>query len=100
MLKYKYRKTYVLIRKDLILMRPDYSDAQNDNILCIDMKSFYASIESVKRGIHPLKSYLAVVGDKKRSGSVVLAASSGLKEKYGITTGNRLYEIPEKDEII
>jgi DNA polymerase V len=81
-------------------MQPDYSDAPNDNILCIDMKSFYASIESVKRGLHPLKSYLAVVGDKKRSGSVVLAASTALKEKYGIKTGSRLYEIPDNEEII
>ena len=79
---------------------PDYKAAPHDKILCIDMKSFYASIESVKRGIHPLKSYLAVVGDRKRNGSVVLAASSALKEKYGIKTGNRLFEIPEKDEII
>jgi len=81
-------------------MKPDYSTAPNDDILCVDMKSFYASIETVKRELHPLKSYLAVVGDKKRSGSVVLAASSALKEKYGIKTGSRLYEIPDNDEII
>jgi DNA polymerase V len=83
-----------------MFMQPDYSDAPHDNILCIDMKSFYASIESVKRGIHPLKSYLAVVGDKNRSGSVVLAASTALKKKYGIKTGSRLYEIPDSEEII
>jgi DNA polymerase V len=31
------------------------------------MKSFYASIELVKRNIHPLKGYLAGIGDKKRN---------------------------------
>lgn len=83
-----------------VLMQPDYSDVPHDQILCIDMKSFYASIELVKRKIHPLKGYLAVIGDKKRKGSVVLAASAALKKKYGIKTADRLYQIPNKDEII
>lgn len=81
-------------------MKPDYSDVPHDQILCIDMKSFYASVELVKRGINPLKGYLAVIGDKNKKGSVVLAASSALKKKYGIKTANRLFEIPENDEII
>lgn len=80
--------------------KPDYSKLPNDQILCIDMKSFYASIELVKRSIHPLKGYLAVIGDKKRKGSVVLAASSALKKKYGIKTADRLFQIPTNDEII
>ena len=69
------------------------------NILCVDMKAFYASIEAVARNLDPLKTYLAVVGDKDRKTSVVLAASPALKEKYNIKTGNRLYEIPKKSEI-
>ncbi|MFN2340821.1 MAG: UV damage repair protein UvrX [Halanaerobium sp.] len=81
-------------------MQPDYSDVPRDQILCVDMKSFYASIELVKRNIHPLKGYLAVIGDKKRKGSVVLAASTALKKKYGIKTAHRLFQIPDKEEII
>lgn len=81
-------------------MKPDYKDAPLDQILCVDMKSFYASIELVKRKIHPLKGYLAVIGDKKRKGSVVLAASYALKKKYGIKTAHRLFQIPDRDEII
>ncbi|SIR40108.1 Y-family DNA polymerase [Halanaerobium kushneri] len=61
-------------------MHPDYSNAPQNQILCIDMKSFYASIELVKRNIHPLKGYLAVIGNKKQQGSVVLAASAALKK--------------------
>ena len=81
-------------------MQPDYSDAPSDQILCVDMKSFYASIELVRGKIHPLKGYLAVIGDKNRKGSVVLAASSALKKKYGIKTADRLFQIPDRDEII
>ncbi|ADQ14642.1 DNA polymerase thumb domain-containing protein [Halanaerobium hydrogeniformans] len=81
-------------------MKIDYSDAPKNNILCVDMKAFYASIELVKRGLNPLENHLAVVGDKKRKGSVILAASTALKKKYGIHTGSRLFEIPKKDEII
>lgn len=78
----------------------DYSKYPQNNILCVDMKSFYASVEIVQRGFNPLTTHLAVVGDLKRSGSVVLAASSALKKKYGIKTGSRLYEIPHHPEIL
>jgi len=81
-------------------MGPNYNDAPSDQILCVDMKSFYASIELVRRKIHPLKGYLAVIGDKNKKGSVVLAASAALKEKYGIKTAHRLFQIPDRDEII
>ena len=81
-------------------MGPDYSDVPRNQILCVDMKSFYASIELVKRKIHPLKGYLAVIGDKKRKGSVVLASSAALKKKYGIKTADRLFQIPAEEEII
>ncbi|MCC3143947.1 UV damage repair protein UvrX [Halanaerobium sp. Z-7514] len=81
-------------------MKIDYKNAPNDNILCVDMKAFYASIELIKRNLNPLEAHLAVVGDKKRKGSVVLATSTALKEKYGIHTGSRLFEIPQHDEII
>lgn len=78
----------------------DYKDAPLDKILCVDMKSFYASIELVRKKIHPLKGYLAVIGDKKRNASVVLAASTALKKKYGIKTADRLFQIPNREEII
>ncbi|MFW6035982.1 MAG: UV damage repair protein UvrX, partial [Halothermotrichaceae bacterium] len=78
----------------------DYKQMPHNNILCVDMKSFFASVEAVDRGLDPLKVCLAVVGDKERDGAVVLAASSALKSRYDIRTGNRLFEIPEDPEII
>lgn len=78
----------------------DYSQLPRNKILCVDMKSFFASVEAVDRGLDPLKTCLAVVGDKTRAGAVVLAASPALKKKYGIKTGHRLFEIPGAAEII
>ncbi|WP_328263277.1 hypothetical protein [Priestia megaterium] len=75
-----------------------YGKLPNRVIICIDMKAFYASVSSVIRGLNPLKTRLAVVGDIKQSGSVVLAATPLLK-KEGIKTGSRLFEIPKRKDI-
>lgn len=77
----------------------DYEQFPKKAILCIDMKSFYASCAAVMSGLSPLESYIAVVGDKERQGSVVLAASPKLKKDFGIKTGSRLYEIPKDPRI-
>ncbi|MBS4217232.1 UV damage repair protein UvrX [Bacillus sp. FJAT-49711] len=80
-------------------MSVDYSELPHDKILCIDMKSFYASCSAVMLGYDPLKCYLAVVGNLNQPGSVVLAASPRLKKDFGIKTGSRLFEIPQDDRI-
>ncbi|ARR10626.1 DNA polymerase V (plasmid) [Paenibacillus bovis] len=58
-----------------------------------------SSVEAVERGLNPLKDMIAVVGDLSRRGSVVLAASPAIKDRYGIKTGSRLYEIPDDPRI-
>jgi DNA polymerase V len=77
----------------------DYSQLPANKILCIDMKSFYASCAAVMLGLDPAACYLAVVGNTERQGSVVLAASPRLKQEFGIKTGSRLYEIPKDPRI-
>ena len=69
----------------------DYSLYPRHDVLCIDMRSFYASIEAVKLGLDPMKAMVAVVGDPNRSGSIVLAASPALKKKYGISNVSRFF---------
>jgi DNA polymerase V len=64
----------------------------------VDLKSFFASVSCIGLGLDPLKVKLAVVGDINRDGSVVLAATPELK-KLGIGTGNRLFEIPKRNDI-
>ena len=77
----------------------DYSAMPRHKILCVDMKSFYASCAAVIEGLDPLGCYLAVVGDTNREGSVVLAASPLLKKEFGIKTGSRKFEIPNDPKI-
>ena len=62
--------------------------------LCIDLKSFYASVECVERNLDPLK-YNLVVADKSRGrGSICLAITPSLK-KMRIKNRCRLFEIPK-----
>lgn len=78
----------------------DYSMLPQKKILCVDMKSFYASCSAVMEGLDPLECYLAVVGAKDREGSIVLAASPKLKKEFGVKTGSRKFEIPEDPRIL
>lgn len=78
----------------------DYSSHPRNDVLCIDMRSFYASVEAVKLGYDPMKVMLAVVGDPSRSGSIVLAASPALKKRYGISNVSRFFELPNDPNII
>ncbi|KGX85994.1 UV-damage repair protein uvrX [Pontibacillus litoralis JSM 072002] len=77
----------------------DYRSFPNRNILCVDMKSFYASCAAIVKGLDPLTSHIAVVADLNRPGSVVLAASPAMKKDFGVRTGSRLFEIPEDPRI-
>src|SRR5699024_987034 len=63
------------------------------------MRSFYASIECIKRELDPMTEMLAVVGDKKRSGSIILAASPALKERHGVSNVSRYFELPSDPHI-
>ncbi|RIN96824.1 DNA repair protein [Mammaliicoccus sciuri] len=76
----------------------DYSYCLNRDIICVDLKSFFASVSCIEKGLNPLTTKLAVVADTKRKGSVVLAATPPLKA-IGIKTGSRLFEIPQRKDI-
>ncbi len=62
---------------------------------CIDLKSFYASVECVERGLDPLRADLVVADVKRTRGTVCLAVSPSLKEK-GVKNRCRLFQIPNK----
>lgn len=65
----------------------------NRNIMCIDLKSFFASCECVERGLDPFKVPLVVANKKQGNGAITLAITPCLKEK-GIASRTRLYDIP------
>lgn len=60
--------------------------------IAIDLKSFYASVECVKRGFDPLTTNL-VVADKSRTDKTICLAVSPALKAYGISGRARLFEI-------
>lgn len=70
------------------------------DVLCIDVKSFFASVEAVEREINPLDSRICVVSKPERQGGLVLAAAPLVKAEYGIKTGTRVFDIPSDANIM
>ena len=69
------------------------------NILCIDLKSFYASVECVLLDVDPFKTPLVVADTSRGGGSVVLAVSPYLKT-LGIPSRCRVKDLPSDLNII
>ena len=67
--------------------------------LCIDLKSFYASVECVERGLDPMSVNL-VVADPERSDKTICLAITPAMKKLGISNRCRLFEIPKSVEYI
>ena len=63
--------------------------------ICIDLKSFYASVECVERGLDPMKTNLVVADSSRTEKTICLAVSPSLK-KYGIPGRARLFEVVQK----
>lgn len=63
--------------------------------ICIDLKSFYASVECVERGLDPLKTNLVVADESRTEKTICLAVSPTLKA-YGIAGRARLFEVVQK----
>lgn len=61
----------------------------------IDLKSFYASVECMERGLDPLTTNLVVADSSRTEKTICLAVSPSLK-KYGIPGRARLFEVNEK----
>lgn len=62
--------------------------------ICIDLKSFYASVECVERGLDPYKTNL-VVADPERSKSTICLAITPAMKKMGVKNRCRIHEIPD-----
>lgn len=68
-------------------------------IIAIDLKSFYASVECVERGLDPLTTKLVVADESRTEKTICLAVSPALKA-YGISGRARLFEVIEKTKNI
>ena len=58
----------------------------------IDLKSFYASVECVERGLDPMTTNLVVADSSRTEKTICLAVSPTLK-RYGLSGRSRLFEV-------
>lgn len=65
---------------------------ENKVYLCIDLKSFYASVECVERKLDPLTTNLVVADNSRTEKTICLAVTPSLKS-YGISGRARLFEV-------
>ncbi|MFS9107637.1 Y-family DNA polymerase [Streptococcus infantis] len=72
----------------------DYSREPQSDIAFVDMKSFYASVECVERGLHPLKTSLCVMSRADNSVGLILASSPMFKKVFGKANVGRAYDLP------
>ena len=63
--------------------------------IAIDLKSFYASVECMERGLDPLTTNLVVADASRTEKTICLAVSPSLKA-YGISGRARLFEVVER----
>ncbi|WP_367268805.1 DNA repair protein [uncultured Adlercreutzia sp.] len=61
--------------------------------VCIDLKSFYASVECIERGLDPMTARLVVADPTRTEMTICLAVSPAMKAA-GVRNRCRLYEIP------
>lgn len=68
---------------------------QTECFIAIDLKSFYASVECVERGLNPLTANLVVADESRTDGTICLAVSPSLKA-CGISGRARLFEVKQR----
>lgn len=70
-------------------------EQENHIYIAIDLKSFYASVECVERGLDPLTTNLVVADASRTEKTICLAVSPSLKS-FGISGRARLFEVVQK----
>ena len=77
-------------------MAGERASAQREHTyIAIDLKSFYASVECVARGLDPLTTHLVVADETRTDKTICLAVSPSLKN-YGIPGRARLFEVKQR----
>ena len=72
----------------------DYTKEPKSDIAFVDMKSFYASVECVKRNLNPLTTSLCVMSRSDNSSGLILASSPTFKKVFNKSNVNRARELP------
>lgn len=69
--------------------------AENKTYIAIDLKSFYASVECIERGLEPMRTNLVVADGSRTEKTICLAVTPSLKS-YGISGRARLFEVVQR----
>ena len=72
----------------------DYSLEPRSDIAFVDMKSFYASVECVKRNLNPLTTSLCVMSNSDNASGLTLASSPTFKRVFGKKNVGRARDLP------
>lgn len=88
---WKREKKGIFVR----LIRKDRQMDESRRYIAIDLKSFYASVECVDRGLDPLTTNLVVADVSRTEKTICLAVSPSLKS-YGISGRARLFEVVQQ----
>lgn len=72
----------------------DYNLEPKSDIAFVDMKSFYASLECVKRNLNPLTTSLCVMSRSDNSNGLILASSPTFKRVFGKNNVGRARDLP------
>lgn len=72
---------------------------ENNQYICIDLKSFFASCECVDRGLDPFKVNLVVADPTRTEKTICLAASPAIKA-LGVPNRCRVFQIPKNIDYI
>lgn len=67
--------------------------------MCIDMKSFFASVECAERGLNPMTTNLVVADETRGTGTICLAVSPSMKA-LGVKNRCRFFQIPKGIDFI
>ncbi len=68
---------------------------KSKSYIAIDLKSFYASVECIERGLDPLNTNLVVADSSRTDKTICLAVSPSLKS-FGVPGRPRLFEVKQK----
>ena len=67
----------------------------NKSYIAIDLKSFYASVECIERGLDPMDTNLVVADNSRTEKTICLAVTPSLKS-YGVSGRPRLFEVVQR----
>lgn len=86
-------------RRKLIILFTETEAFMSRQYLCIDLKSFYASVECVERGLDPMTTNLVVADPERTDKTICLAVSPSMKA-LGVRNRCRVFEIPSNLDYI